>query len=208
MRRAIILAGWLTFATVGSAFGQGAASTVQLPTFQMFTIDTTVWVPAGGKTVLGGMGRSAGAGSAIGTPFGPTNRALAGRTGASQVSISAQVHDMQALDAAVLAAADARRPGGLKVASGSTPVSLGHAPSGSVADARQALEAERAADQREAQEYLDKGQRCEADGKLGAARIYYQMASRRAQGDLKTQALAKLDALPCGAVKVAQAAKP
>jgi hypothetical protein len=40
--------------------------------------------------------------------------------------------------------------------------------------------------------FLKKGQEAEAKGKTGVARQYYQMAARRAEGDLKQEALASL----------------
>ena len=55
--------------------------------------------------------------------------------------------------------------------------------------ARQATRAE------EADTFFARGQKAEADGKPGVAKIYYQMALRRAAGDLKQQAQARLDVL-------------
>ena len=45
----------------------------------------------------------------------------------------------------------------------------------------------------EADSFFARGQQAEADGKLNVAKIYYQMALRRATGDLKQQAQARLD---------------
>ena len=47
----------------------------------------------------------------------------------------------------------------------------------------------------EADDYFARGQQAEADGKMAVAKIYYQMAARRATGDLKQQVLARLDAV-------------
>jgi len=47
----------------------------------------------------------------------------------------------------------------------------------------------------EAQQYFERGQQAEAEGKRGAAKVYYQMAARRADGDLKQQVLARLEAV-------------
>jgi hypothetical protein len=45
----------------------------------------------------------------------------------------------------------------------------------------------------EAERYFEHARQAEADGKPSVARIYYQMVARRASGDLKTQALARLE---------------
>ena len=55
--------------------------------------------------------------------------------------------------------------------------------------ARQATRAD------EADSFFARGQRAEADGKPNVAKIYYQMAARRATGDLKQQVQARLDAV-------------
>ncbi|MCE9605412.1 MAG: hypothetical protein K8U03_10990 [Planctomycetia bacterium] len=75
-----------------------AATTVQLPTFNFFTISTTVLVPDSGTAFIGGVG---GAGS------GTRSNGLGSRAGASGVdaggmSISVQVHDLRAMDRALL----------------------------------------------------------------------------------------------------------
>lgn len=65
----------------------------------------------------------------------------------------------------------------------------------SVAEVRRRTElalAERAA---EATLYFAKGQQAETEGKRGVAKIYYQMAARRAAGDLQSQITARLAAL-------------
>ena len=48
-----------------------APTTVQLPTFSFFTVQTTVSVPDSGGAFLGGIGRGADGGSSRG--FGPTS---------------------------------------------------------------------------------------------------------------------------------------
>jgi hypothetical protein len=48
----------------------------------------------------------------------------------------------------------------------------------------------------EAEQYFERARQAEADGKPNVAKVYYQMVVRRAgAGDLKDQALARLDAL-------------
>jgi hypothetical protein len=45
----------------------------------------------------------------------------------------------------------------------------------------------------EAERFFAQARQAEADGKLNVARIYYQMAARRATGELKEQALARIE---------------
>ena len=47
----------------------------------------------------------------------------------------------------------------------------------------------------EAEELFAKGQLAEAEGKAGVAKIYYQMAARRAQGELLQETIARLSVL-------------
>ena len=47
----------------------------------------------------------------------------------------------------------------------------------------------------EAQKFFDRARQAEIDGKSKVARIYYQMAARRASGELKQRALARLQAI-------------
>ena len=65
----------------------------------------------------------------------------------------------------------------------------------SVAQAKQARQAERAGERAMARDYLGRGRKAEEAGKTSVAKIYYQMAARRADGDLKTQILKRLEAL-------------
>ncbi len=59
---------------------------------------------------------------------------------------------------------------------------------------REAQQTERQAEQQLAiRNYLQKGQAAEAEGKRSVAKLYYQMAARRAAGKLKQEALASLN---------------
>ena len=60
---------------------------------------------------------------------------------------------------------------------------------------REGPRARRATRSAEAESYFSQGRQAETDGKPGVAKIYYQMAARRASGDLKQQVQARLDAL-------------
>lgn len=80
---------------------QPGATTVQLPTFNMFTISTTVLVPDRGSMSLGGSGGSRSASHSNGGP-GFANRAGGSSSGASSLSVGVQVHDLAAMDQALL----------------------------------------------------------------------------------------------------------
>jgi len=73
-------------------------TTVQLPQFNFFTISTSVMVPDSGGAFLGGVGGGA---QTNGMPgFG--NTAGARGVSAGGVSVTAQIHDMRAMDRALL----------------------------------------------------------------------------------------------------------
>jgi len=65
----------------------------------------------------------------------------------------------------------------------------------SVAEARRLHEIEQHAQEGEALVLLERGQAAEEEGKPNVARIYYQMALKRATGEVRQQALAKLNGL-------------
>ena len=65
----------------------------------------------------------------------------------------------------------------------------------SVAEARRMHDEEKASGDEELQALMERARAAEDDGKPGVAKIYYQMVARRASGDLKQQALTRLDAI-------------
>jgi hypothetical protein len=199
-----------------------SAQTVQLPTFSFATVSTTVMVPDRGSAFLGGIDRSSEGRSEFGVPGltfpGFQNRGIGQDRSSSKMFVTATIHDFDAMDQALLntpspdgfAGTSARMPRGLPetpaaIAQRSfqrNPVNLAGnwrlepvAPA-PVSDAV-AEQADRAARQAtradEAASFFDRGQKAEADGKTNVAKIYYQMAVRRAAGDLKQQAQARLD---------------
>ncbi len=201
-----------------------SAPTLQLPTFSFATVSTTVMVPDGGAAYLGGINRVSSGRSEFGVPGMPfpgfQNRAIGQDCSATSFWASAKIHDFDAMDQALL---NAPSPDGLARTYPDIPHGLpetpaavaGRTPQGNstnfagnwriqpdvaadVSDAaaehakrvaRQAVRAE------EAETYYANGQKAEADGKRGAAKIYYQMAARRATGDLKQLVQARLDVL-------------
>jgi hypothetical protein len=204
---------------------QGSAQTVQLPTFSFFSVSTTVSVPDNGSAFMGGINRAASGGNEFGVPGlafpGLQNRSFGQDMSASSVWAKVTIHDFDAMDQAILntpspndltsfgtrrwdAAADV--PAVPRVAASFSPDAVNlagnwrsdapAAPTGSkVAAEENDREARRAARSAEAESYFARGQKAESDGKPSVAKIYYQMAARRASGDLKQQAQARLDAL-------------
>lgn len=69
------------------------------------------------------------------------------------------------------------------------------APPADVAEVKRQQRAARESRQQEVQDYMQRAADAVEAGKPGLARIYYQMAARRASGELKAQIAAKLEAL-------------
>src|SRR5687768_5971375 len=98
--------GWLLVQSI--AYSQApppnAPTTVQLPTFSFFTVQTTVSVPDSGGAYLGGIGRGADGSTTRG--IGPLrNRGFGSTRAASGVSVHATIIDRDEMDQAVLAQA-------------------------------------------------------------------------------------------------------
>lgn len=197
----------------GTAFGQGQApTTVQLPTFRFFTVQTSVSVPDGGGAYLGGM-KSA-RDSSLTRGFGPfRNRALGSDRGAAGMTVHATIIDLKEIDDAILAEAAAGRPGAaafdpdaaraelLSRHVGTTFASRAEASAlpAPLAESVAAIRAENAAAARaraaEASQYFAKAQQAEGEGKPAIAKYYYQMVARRDQGELQQQALTRIAAI-------------
>jgi hypothetical protein len=95
------------------------------------------------------------------------------------------------------AAPDVVRPGGAGKLIAAQASSAGRA-APSVAEARRLHEKEKAAADGDLRAILERGIAAEEDGKPGAAKVYYQMVIRRADGALKAEAQERLDALRGG----------
>jgi hypothetical protein len=73
-------------------------------------------------------------------------------------------------------------------------------PAATIEQIRSERRQQRLARQTEAEDLFERGQIAESAGKKGAARIYYQMAARRADGELKARTMARLAAIATPAV--------
>ena len=182
----------------------GVPTTVQLPTFSFFTVQTVVSVPDSGGMSLGGVNRGGNGRVTLGLPKGGAS----GSTGtAAGMSLRAQIIANHELDEQVLAEAAARRAAAVDPtaarAAALSKKTAGPAHNGAAVQSLAAIREQNAAaaaqQTREAAEYLAKGQQAESEGKPGVAKVYYQMVAKRDAGILKQQALARLAALNAGA---------
>ena len=172
------------------------ATTVQLPSFSIFSVNTTVSVPDRGGMYLGGVNRARD-GSTTRGPRG--NRAIGSDRAANGVQVLATIHDMDELDRAVLAKAAAKRgaldpavaqaellrPGVQAAAAGGDSIVAIRAQKSAAADAGA----------KEAAEQFAKAETAAAEGKTSVAKIYYQMVARRDVGELKRLAESRLTKL-------------
>jgi hypothetical protein len=171
-------------------------TTVQLPTFHVFTVQTTVSVPDRGGMALGGISRGADGRVTLG-PLG--NRGTGTSRGASGVSATATIIDNHEIDQAILASGSVPAPSALnrKAAPLAEHVRATAAspPVGSVAAIRQHNAAIAEQKNRELAELEVKAQAAESSGHLSLARAYYGTLVRQASGELKQRAQARLSAL-------------
>lgn len=193
--RPILTAALLLTAVTQPASAQ-PATTVQLPSFSYFTVNTTVSVPDRGGISLAGTNR---AGDAVSTRgIGPLrNRSIASDRAANNVSVTATILDMAELDAQALAGAAQRGevdPDAARAELLAREVKQEPAPD-SVAAIRVQNAAAAVARVSEAAGYLAKAQEAEATGKKSVAKVFYQMAARRDTGAIKQVAEARLAAL-------------
>lgn len=210
MRRFLLAIAATGFLAAGSsALGQAQApTTVQLPTFRFFTVQTSVSVPDGGGAYLGGL-KSA-RDSSLTRGFGPfRNRGIGSDRGAGGMSVHATIIDLKEMDDAILADAAARRPGApafdpdaaraelLSRHVGKTFASTtARAAAAPLAESVAAIRAQNsdaaAARANEAAQYFAKAQVAETEGKPAVAKYYYQMVARRDQGELQQQSLERI----------------
>jgi hypothetical protein len=177
-----------------------APTTVQLPTFSFFTVNTTVSVPDSGGSYLGGLMRGRDSSSTRGLGFLST-RGLSSERSAEGIGVRAWIHDFRGFDEALLAEAAAKRsetdPAALKgeALAGSLEKASGNSgkevPLLSVAEIRRQNERQDQARRDEARAYFAKAEEYQAAGKLGLAKINFQRAAAR-DAVVKESALARI----------------
>ena len=186
----------LSSVTCGVTFGQ-APTTVQLPTFHFFTVQTTVSVPDSGGTYLGGINRAVDSSRTrgLGSRGSASGRSVGG------MSVHATIHDLASMDEALLASAAAKRvtpldtPADAPVNRAPGLVGPASAPVQSVAAIRQQQAGAADAQAAEIAGLYAKAVQADAEKKPVVAKLYYQMVARRDTGNLKQQSLARLDVL-------------
>ena len=198
------------------AWAQPAVA-VQLPTFSFFNTNTTVSVPDRGSVYLGGVNRAqSGLNEARWPllPFAPfRNRGLSTGASAAGASASVYIHDFQAMDpylrgqaasGPALASGDGVAGAKRSVPQRSALLGLHSVQPQPPATASRPLvlsPAELARQQplapvdpqQEAENLFALGTEAQSQGNLGAAKVFYEMAARRATGELRTQILARLE---------------
>jgi hypothetical protein len=201
---------WLTSVTSGAN-----AQVVQLPTFRVFSMSTTVSVPDRGSAYLGGVTSSStsrrerglpGLGHVpiAGRPFG--NRSISSHTRAGGVSVSAHIHDFEAMDEALLRQAGAavrRAP----VATHSRDV----AGRSSITDLRRQNTADQRAERTAARRDFDHGLELLNRGRPDMAKVYFRQAARRGDAELRAEIAGILRTQPSAgplAHSVVRAAQP
>jgi hypothetical protein len=196
-------------------------TTVQLPTFSFYSVGTTVSVPDRGSVLMGGINRASSGRNEFGAPLSPfRNSAIGSERSASNMRMHVWIHDFEAMDQLLLS-----QPAGATAALGALPMDqpddnpfvrmvvesqepeagsswelssradAQEVPPLSVAAERQRRVRQQETRAAEADDFFARGQQAEAEGKQNVAKIYYQMAARRATGELKTQVAAKLEAI-------------
>lgn len=163
----------------------GANITLQLPSFSQFGVDTTVIVPDGGAAALAGDRAAA----ASGDRFGPRrgSRAVGIARSASQVEVTARIHDPLHSDRQLSAAV--RRPSS-RVPLAESLSARGGTSDGSpprVAELTARRAADEAAQDRKARELFDKGRRSQAAGRNSLAATYYRTSAGQASEKLRRE---------------------
>lgn len=195
---------FVTFA-VGIPQSLAQFTTVQLPTLQNFSMSTTVVVPDRGSVHAGGISRSARMQTRRGTPLLPlASASSAAVEAASGVTVSAWVHDLEAMDREILrqwkaeqsasnsGGEDAKRP-----ATTRTPIADANPEAGRprVSQIRRQIEAERKTKLQHGHRFFATADRLHRKGKLAAARTVYRNAYRYGDEQLQARVAARVRAI-------------
>lgn len=181
-------------------------TTIQLPTFQNFSMSTTVVVPDGGRVYAGGINRSFQASSRRRSSLLPSlNRSYSGGTSGTGVWVSAHIHHLEEMDEAVLddwsrikterqnALPARRRLARRRTLQTQISQPIHRLPR--VSDVRKQVQAEDAAKLARAHADFRLGVRLEQKGKIAAAQAMYRNALKRADDDLMTKISSHLNQL-------------
>ncbi len=183
-----IVAPLVTLGLTTAAAQQFAPTTVQLPTFSTFTVGTVVSVPDSGWGFAHRPCQVSHGWTAFGPAWGASTTHWETFDQVSMWSMGAQVIDVGAFDAQLLASAVAQPvvasdPFARQIVA-SRESTAAFVP-GSVADARRARAAELEEKVRAVDELVAKADELLSEGKANAARVYLQMAAGKATGERK-----------------------
>ena len=191
--------------TVGLLGNQGVhAQVIQLPSYHVFGIGTSVLVPDQGSAVLGGVNRALSGQSSRGWPLpGSSTRSHVRGSRSAQVQVT--ILDHREWDAAVLAQAAtpqvattatqirARRISG-QLAQTATAGPLESTAALSAA-AERGAQRRQAAEDLAARQLIARGDLCQQRGQSQTARIFYRTAWRQSQGAVRELARTRLEGL-------------
>ena len=175
------------------------AQVVQLPTYRSFSVRTTVSVPDSGAGFAAGAGTAAHpwrtSGHALPWRVAGGDLALGARQQASGVSVRASVIDQQEMEARLRGSGDTISEPTNCYGSQVGRVRLDAVAASSVEELQRQRAASLQARDAETADWLQRAAAAENEGKLGVARIYYQMVIRRDSGPSGQQARARLRSL-------------
>jgi hypothetical protein len=160
------------------------AQVVQLPTYHYFSYSGSVLVPDQGETVLGSVKRASSGRNEFGAPFLRPNVGIGSERAVAGAAVSADVHDFEVMDQALLRQAGGSSEGTRQPASGYLSRIPVDQPLPSVAQLRRQQSAQAVARENEALDLFHRGQKAQAAGKPKVAAIFYRMAARQATGKL------------------------
>ncbi|MEX2142325.1 MAG: hypothetical protein WD894_23855 [Pirellulales bacterium] len=168
-----------------------SAQVVQLPSFRVFSLSTTVSVPDRGSAYLGGISSSSTGRRErglpglshvpfAGRPFG--NRTIAGHTRTSGVSVGAYIHDFEAMDEDLLRQASpvARR----SLPATNSPDVAGRT---SIVELRRQDAARQRAELGEARQDFERARVLLTQGRTGMAKYYFQRAAKGGDAELRAK---------------------
>ncbi|EAQ81020.1 hypothetical protein DSM3645_20652 [Blastopirellula marina DSM 3645] len=161
-----------------------AAQVLQLPEWRTYSNSSSYLIPDRGAVYGGGVLRRAETSSEGGTPFLPSNRSAAVRTGATSTSASAWIH--RPPDWA-LPHAQQQPAGDDKSLRMIGAADVNQAAPGSLAAIRRQLSAADAAANQKAVRYADMAEDCIQQGKTNIAKLFLQSAISTARGDYQAR---------------------
>jgi hypothetical protein len=190
MRSCNCLCGLLTLAWASPALAQ----TIQLPSFNVFSVDTTVLVPDSGPAPVAGNRRT----SSSTNSFGgfPRQRATASDRQVTGAHVIAKIHETQEVDealpqsSAVVKAPTTPTTRTTTARTMATAEVVADSKLASVDELRRQRDAQAMTEQQAARLVFERGRLAQAARKPDVATVYYRSAAKRATGALRQEILA------------------